>query len=252
MPDTENLTAKALWEKYARSATQETKDEIVLHYLSLVKRIVYRLMPTFEGYSNFDDLLSCGILGLIDAINRFDYSRGVLFEKYATVRIRGEILDHMRKQDWAPTSLRRKIQAINSAFSELENKLSREPADSEVAEHLGMDDCEMQKIMSKMHMFNVMHFEELLMGEGSGIQAVRDTGETPEESYENKELKQLLANMIDDLPERERHVVTLYYYEELTLKEIADVLGVSESRASQIHSKVILKLKTGLEALMNS
>lgn len=252
MPDTGNAKAKALWQKYAHSATQETKDEIVLHYIYLVKRIVYRLLPTFEGYSNFDDLLSCGILGLIDAINRFDYSRGVLFENYATVRIRGEIFDHMRKQDWAPSSLRRKIQSINGAFSELENNLNREPTDSELAEHLNMDEGDMHKILNKMHMFNVMHFEELLMGEGSGIQSVRDTGATPEESYENKEIKRLLIEMIDALPERERHVITLYYYEELTLREIADILGVSESRVSQVHSKVILKFKTGLLSLFNS
>lgn len=251
MPDVGNATAQRLWEKYAQDYSQESKNEIVLHYMYLVKRIVYRLLPTYEGYSNFDDLLSCGVLGLIDAINKFDIKREIQFENYASLRIRGEIIDHMRKQDWAPSSLRRKIQAISSAYGDLEKELSREPTDSEVADYLGMSDKEMQKIVGKMHMFNVMHFEELLTSDCSLAQVVQDKGETPEECLENNEMKKILADMIETLPEKERLVITLYYYEELTLKEIAGILGVSESRASQIHSKVIMKFRTKLQLILN-
>ncbi len=251
MPDVGNAAVQRLWESYAQDGSQDTKNEIVLHYMYLVKRIVYRLLPTYEGYSNFDDLLSCGVLGLIDAINKFDIKREIQFEHYATMRIRGEIIDHMRKQDWAPSSLRRKIQAITSAYSELENVLQREPKDQEVAEHLDMDERELQKIIGKMHMFNVMHFEELINNECSLAQVVQDKGETPEERLENKEMKQILADMIETLPEKERLVITLYYYEELTLKEIAEVLGVSESRASQIHSKAIMKFRSKMQAMNN-
>ena len=243
--------AQTLWEQYARDASQEVKNEIVLHYMYLVKRIVYRLLPTYEGYSNFDDLLSCGVLGLIDAISKFDVRREIQFENYASLRIRGEIIDHMRKQDWAPSSLRRKIQAISAAYAELEKELSREPTDSEVAVYLGMNEKEMQKIVNKMHMFNVMHFEEMISSDFSLAQVVQDKGETPEENVENNEMKKVLAELIETLPEKERLVITLYYYEELTLKEIAGILGVSESRASQIHSKVIMKFRSRLQTMFN-
>lgn len=249
MPDVGNAAAQRLWESYTQDGSQDTKNEIVLHYMYLVKRIVYRLLPTYEGYSNFDDLLSCGVLGLIDAINKFDVKREIQFEHYATMRIRGEIIDHMRKQDWAPSSLRRKIQAITGAYSELENTLQREPTDQEVAEHLDMSERELQKIVGKMHMFNVMHFEELINNECSLAQVVQDNSDTPEEELESKEMKRILADMIETLPEKERLVITLYYYEELTLKEIAEVLGVSESRASQIHSKAIMKFRSKMQAI---
>ena len=251
MPDVGNATAQRLWEKYAQDGSSDTKNELVLHYMYLVKRIVYRLLPTYEGYSNFDDLLSCGVLGLIDAINKFDIKREIQFENYATLRIRGEIIDHMRKQDWAPSSLRRKIQSISIAYSELENQLSREPTDSEVADHLGMNERDLQKIMGKMHMFNVMHFEELITNDCSLAHIVQDRSETPEERLESKETKQILAELIETLPEKERLVITLYYYEELTLKEIAGILGVSESRASQIHSKVIMKFRSRMQYMEN-
>ena len=243
--------ARKLWEKYAQDKSQDTKNELVLHYMYLVKRIVYRLLPTYEGYSNFDDLLSCGVLGLIDAINKFDVRREIQFENYASMRIRGEIIDHMRKQDWAPSSLRRKIQAISAAYAELEKQLSREPTDTEVADYIGMNEKEMQKIVNKMHMFNVMHFEEMISSDCSLAQVVQDKGETPEEKVENNEMKKLLVELIDTLPEKERLVVTLYYYEELTLKEIAGILGVSESRASQIHSKIIMKFRSRMDVMFN-
>lgn len=246
-----NTKAEELWRKYASDNTLEAKNEIVIHYLYLVKSIVLRMMPTYEGYSNYDDLLSCGVLGLIDAINKFDIKRDVKFEYYASMRIKGEIIDHIRKQDWAPSSLRRKIQAIGNAYSELEKTLSREPTDREVAIYMDMDEEDLLKIIEKTHIFNVVHFEEMLTEDYSLGNTIQDKGESPEEHLENKELKQILGNYIDMLSEKERLVVTLYYYEELTLKEIASVLGVSESRTSQIHSKVILKLRTKLQHAFN-
>ncbi len=246
-----NDKAAELWNKYAQDRTLEIKNELVLHYIYLVRSIVSRMMPTYEGYSNYDDLLSCGVLGLIDAINKYDLKREVKFEYYASMRIKGEIIDHIRKQDWAPSSLRRKIQAIGNAYSELEKTLSREPTDYEVAQYLNMDENELQKIMEKSHMFNVVHFEEMLSEDFTVGNTIQDKSETPEERLENKELKEILGNLIEMLPEKERLVVTLYYYEEMTLKEIAGLLGVTESRTSQIHSKVILKLRTRLQHAFN-
>ncbi len=235
------------WSRYALQPTVELKNELVLQYIYLVKSIVRRMMPAYEGYSNYDDLLSCGVLGLIDAIDKYDASREVKFEYYAAMRIKGEIIDHIRKQDWAPSSLRRKIQAIGNAYVELESTLMRSPSDEEVAKTLGMDEKDVQSILHKSHMFNVMRFEEQL-SEGQSIGSfVKDSGPSPEEQFDRKELKQILGGLIDSLPEREKLVISLYYYEELTLKEIANILGVSESRVSQIHSKVILKLKTKMQ-----
>jgi RNA polymerase sigma factor for flagellar operon FliA len=246
-----NSKADELWSKYSQDKSIETKNELVLHYIYLVKSIVFRMLPTYEGYSNYDDLLSCGVLGLIDAINKYDIKRDVKFEYYASLRIRGEIIDHIRKQDWAPSSLRRKIQAIGNAYCELEKSLSREPTDVEVAEYMDMEEDDLQKIIEKTHMFNVVHFEEMLTEDFSLGNTIQDKGETPEERLESKEMKEILGKLIDSLPEKEKLVVTLYYYEEMTLKEIAGILGVSESRTSQIHSKVILKLRTKLQHTYN-
>ena len=165
------------------------------------------------------------------------------------MRIKGEIIDHIRKQDWAPSSLRRKIQAIGNAYSDLESKLMRSPTDEEVAKTVGMDEREVQNILHKSHMFNVLRFEEQL-SEGQQIGGfIRDEGPSPEEQFERKEVKRIMGQLIDSLPEREKTVISLYYYEELTLKEIASILGVSESRVSQIHSKVILKLRTKMQRI---
>ncbi|MEL7608377.1 MAG: FliA/WhiG family RNA polymerase sigma factor [Bacillota bacterium] len=243
-----NSNADDLWRRYQQDPSVDNKNELVMHYVYLVKSIVYRMMPNYEGYTNFDDLLSCGVLGLIDAINKYDIKRDVKFEYYASMRIKGEIIDHMRKQDWAPSSLRRKIQAITDAYGEMETALSRAPTDEEVAEHLNMDVDKLQGILGKSHMFNVLYFEQMLTEDDYTIgHMLKDKDDTPEEKLEKKELKEILGEAIESLPEKERLVITLYYYEELTLKEIASVLGVSESRASQIHSKVMLKLRSKMQ-----
>ncbi|MHB1313904.1 MAG: sigma-70 family RNA polymerase sigma factor [Christensenellales bacterium] len=240
-----------LWKKYAQDKTLETKNELVLSYVYLVKSIVFRMLPTYGGYSNYDDFVSAGVIGLIDAVEKFDIKRDVKFEYYASMRIRGEIIDHIRKQDWAPSSLRRKIQEITNAYGELEKTFLREATDSEVAQYLNMETEELQKIMEKTHMFNVIHFEEMLSEDYSVGQTIPDEGESPEEQVEKDEVKKILGDLIDSLPEKEKLVVTLYYYEEITLKGIANILGVSESRISQIHSKVILKLKTKLQHVLD-
>lgn len=245
-----NSNVADLWKRYQQDPSVDNKNELVMHYVYLVKSIVYRMMPNYEGYTNFDDLLSCGVLGLIDAINKYDVKRDVKFEYYASMRIKGEIIDHMRKQDWAPSSLRRKIQAISDAYGEMETSLSRTPTDDEVANYLNMEVDKLQSILGKTHMFNVLYFEQMLSEDDYTIgHMLKDKDDSPEDKLEKKELKEILGEVIESLPEKERLVVTLYYYEELTLKEIASILGVSESRASQIHSKVILKLRTKMQKL---
>lgn len=244
-----NPEISELWQKYFQNKTLELKNELVLHYVYLVKKIVLRMMPTYEGYSNFDDMVSNGIFGLMDAVEKYDINKNVKFEHYATMRIKGEIIDQIRKQDWAPSSLRRKIKSITTAYSDLENILFRVPTDKEVADHLGISEQELHKVMKKSYMFNVVHFEEMLSENSYSINSVPDRSESTEQKIESKEMNVILGEMIDALPEKEKLVISLYYYEEMTLKEIASVIGVSESRISQIHSKVILKLRTKLKLL---
>lgn len=238
--------AHQLWERYAKEKTIELKNELVLHYLPQVKSIVLRLMPTYKAYSNYDDMLSCGILGLMDAVEKYDLKRDVKFEYYAAMRIKGEIIDSIRKQDWAPTSLRRKIKAIGNAYYELENQLGREPLDHEVARHLEMDEEELQSALGKSQMFNIIHFEEMIQND-MWEQSIQSQSGSLEEEVEGREMIEILGSIIDNLPEKEKLVVTLYYYEEMTLKEVAAVLGVSESRVSQIHSKAVMKMRTKMQ-----
>jgi RNA polymerase sigma factor for flagellar operon FliA len=242
--------ADDLWAKYLQTQSTQSKNDLVIHYVYLVKSIVYRMLPTYEGFSNYDDLVSCGVLGLIDAIGKFDPQRDVRFEYYASMRIRGEIIDYLRRQDWAPSSLRRKIQSVSTAMAELEQKLLRSPTDEEVAEHLQITTAELSKIVEKSHAFNVVHFEGMLNEQNAPTLNLRDPEETPEERVDNQETKRILGQLIDALPEKEKLVVTLYYYEELTLKQIAGLLGVSESRTSQIHSKVVMKLRSKMQSLL--
>jgi len=242
--DSKNDNLDKLWQDYFNKKTIELKNQLVLSYINLVKKIVFRMLPTYEGHSNFDDMLSNGVLGLMDAVEKYDIKRNVKFEHYASMRIKGEIIDQIRKQDWAPSSLRRKIKSISNAYSELESRFFRSPTDAEVARYLQMDESSIQKTLQKAHTFNIVHFEEILSRDSFFMNGISDKGETVEAQIEKKEMKKILGDMIDSLPDKEKLVITLYYFEEMTLKEIAEIIGVSESRVSQIHSKVILKLRT--------
>lgn len=239
-----------LWERYAREKSVELKNELVMQYIGQVKSIVLRMVPTYRGYSSYDDMLSCGILGLMDAIEKYDTSKNVKFEYYAAMRIKGEIIDNIRKQDWAPSSLRRKIKTISNACGELENRFHRTPTDEEIAEYLGMEEDEVQKTLEKSHMFNIIYFEE--MTQDDHLWESADPDESMEEKVEGSEMVTMLGDMIDSLSEKERMVITLYYYEEMTLKEIARMLGVSESRASQIHSKAVMLLRAKMDMVYAS
>lgn len=232
---------------YKATGDVEAKNELILHYSRLVKQITRRMMPKYSSYNEYDDLVNCGIIGLIDAIDKFDLRQGVKFETYAVSRIRGEILDYMRSQDWAPSSLRKKINAIAGAYDMLERRDGRPPTEEVVAKTLDMPVMQMRKIMAQTHIFNLVNFEDMLSAATTVGAVASSSEERPEEQLLGRELKEILADMIDELPEKERLVITLYYYEELMIKEIAGILGVSESRVSQIHSKVLAKLRVKLQ-----
>ena len=238
------------WVAYKQSGDMESKDRILLNYGYLVKWIVRRMMPKYNNFNEYDDLISCGMLGLIDAVEKFELKHEVKFETYAVTRIRGEILDYMRSQDWAPPSLRKKISAISIAYEEFESKNPGLPADKAVADSLNMPVEQVQKILTQTHMFNLINFEDALSSSNPEAEIMNRDEHTPEEELLEKEKKQILAQVIDALPEKERLVITLYYYEGLLLKEIAEILQVTESRVSQIHSKVLAKMRTRLEKLI--
>jgi len=239
-----------LWDSFKSTGDIEAKNEILLNYGYLVKWIVRRMMPKYNNYNEYDDLVSCGMLGLIDAVDKFDFKHEVKFETYAVSRIRGEILDYMRSQDWASPSLRKKISAITNAFESFESQNLGRPVDQDVADSLGMPVEQVHKILNQSHMFNLVNFEDALSSLNPEAEIRGQDDNAPEEELLEKEKKEVLTEVIDALPEKERLVITLYYYEGLLLKEIADILQVTESRVSQIHSKVLAKMRQKLERVV--
>ncbi len=236
------VTAR-LWEDFAKNRTLETRNELIMQYVPLVKGIALRLLPTYRKHVEFDDLLSGGLLGLMDAIDKFDITKDVKFETYASLRIKGEIIDQIRKQDWAPISLRQKIKKVEECFDTLETRTGRQPTEGEVAAQLMMSADEVKKTLDEAHTFNMVALDEMLMDRVAGDSLASPQEESPEARLEDRELKEALTKYIEALPEKEKQVIAMYYYEELTLKEIGLVLGVTESRVSQIHSKAMMALR---------
>jgi RNA polymerase sigma factor for flagellar operon FliA len=237
----EDPALQALWQRFFATRGVEARNDLLIRYAHLVKIIVNRMVPTHGRHTEYDDLINNGVIGLMDAIDKFEPDRMVKFETYASLRIRGEIIDSMRRQDWAPVSLRKKIKTVSAAMSELEDSLGRQATDEELAAHLGMDVPELLKTLEDAQTLNILYIEELKTGD-----AGREPGgesDTVSAQYERQELKEIIAGLIEGLPENERLVITLYYYEEMTMKEIAMTLGVTEPRVSQIHSKVLSKLR---------
>ncbi len=243
--DTED---SVLWEKYKKTRDIDARNELVTYYRPLVKIEVGKLISQYSRYIDYDDLMSCGYLGLIDAVEKFDSSKGVKFRTYAVIRIRGFIIDQLRKQDWLPARLRQKIKKVTHAYDELEAKIGRVPTDEEVAKYLGIEIEDFQDLVGVAHAANVVAFDDLMAG-SLGINEPVDTKESPESSLENKMVREALISAVNSLNEKEKIVISLYYYEELTLKEIGGVIGVSESRVSQIHSRILGKLKKYLSDL---
>jgi RNA polymerase sigma factor for flagellar operon FliA len=245
----------ALWIRYKDDEDSAARDELILNYSPLVKYVAGRLASSLPQTVDTADLISYGIFGLIDAIEKFDLSRAIKFETYAISRIKGAIIDELRAMDWVPRSVRSRAKEIEAAYVALENTLRRVPSDQEVADHMGVSLKEFQDILSKLSYTSVVSFEELWVGgerdeSQNAIGSIRDdTAEDPVTIFESAEIKDILAVAIDKLPERERTVIALYYYEGLTLKEIGQVLGVTESRVSQLHTKAVLRLRAKLHSV---
>ncbi len=234
-----------LWKDYTKNPTPQLREKLILEYAPLVKLVAGRL-SMYLGYNvEYDDLCGYGIFGLIDAIDKFDANKDVKFETYASLRIRGSILDQIRKMDWIPRTVRQRQKQISAAISEVEAATGKTATDEQVAMALGITEEEYSSWQSQMNVTNLVSLDDFVE-QGSDVADNRGLSTQParpEEHMEKEELKQMLGEALNLLTEKERMVVVLYYYEELTLKEISNVLEVSESRVSQLHTKALGKMK---------
>jgi len=244
---------QALWLDYRKTGDPALRDRLILTYAPLVKYVAGRLGSGLPAHIDGGDLIQYGLLGLIGAIERFEPERDIKFETYAIARIRGAIIDELRAMDWVPRSVRSRARDIERAIAELESKTGKAPTDEEIAQKLGLTQEELDESLSDIARSSIAALDELwTVSGGDGdqvalIDTIEDTeAPDPQRSLSQTEMKEAIADAIARLPEREKLVITLYYYEELTLREIGEVLGVTESRVSQLHTKAILRLKARL------
>jgi RNA polymerase sigma factor for flagellar operon FliA len=244
-----------LWGEYKSTGSTEARDRLIIHFAPLVKYVAGRVAVGLPQNVEQADLVSYGIFGLIDAIDKFDLERGYKFETYAIARIKGAILDELRSMDWVPRSVRAKARALEKAYSKLEAKLHRTPTDDELTGELDMSNDQFQQTLSQISFIGLVALDEMLSVGGDrgesltlGDTVASDPSAGPVAAYEVEEMRQILADAINRMPEREKIVLTLYYYEGLTLAEIGEVLGVTESRVCQIHTKSVLQLRSRLAA----
>jgi RNA polymerase sigma factor FliA len=248
------IELKDLWRRYKDDGDQRARERLVLAYAPLVKYVAGRMSSGLPAHVEEADLISYGLLGLISAIERFDPSRDIRFETFAITRVKGSIIDELRSLDWVPRSVRAKAREIERANAKLEHQLHRAPTDKEMAEALGVSTEEFQESLVRISNSSVVALDELwTVSDSSGdTVSLLDTIQDPDAVDPSREMaltdmKDRLAEAIARLPEREKLVVALYYYENLTLREIGEVLGVTESRVSQLHTKAVLRLKSRLQ-----
>jgi RNA polymerase sigma factor for flagellar operon FliA len=239
-----------LWDDFKRTGDQALRERLILHYSPLVKYVAGRVRVGLPGALDSADFVSSGIFGLIDAIERFEPHRHIKFETYAIARIRGAIIDELRALDWIPRSLRQKAREIEQASVLLEQSLGRTPSESEIAKELGISLHELHQVFSKLSLVNVAALDELLAlptqsGDRIPLMETLEDGDAPDPValFEVQETRALLARAVNSLPDRDKTVVTLYYFEGMTLAQIGEILGVSESRVCQIHTKAVLTLR---------
>ena len=225
------------------------REELILKYAPLVKQIAERMAVRLPPNISKDELVGPGVLGLFDAIDKFDSKRGIKFRTYANLRIKGAILDELRKMDWISRSVRRNIHRIEDAIRTLELKLGREPKDDEIAEEMGLDMDSYYRMISRAHGVNLLSLDELML-DGTTPKIAKQVSDQPSpiDELKVKEIKSIIFKALSTLSKKEQIIMSLYYYDELTLKEIAKVLNLTESRISQIHSKVIIKLRVKLKS----
>lgn len=252
-PAGEHEELNAVWRDFKETGSTEARERLILHYAPLVKFVAGRLAAGLPQNVEQADLISFGMFGLIDALDRFDPAREVKFETYAIPRIKGAIIDELRALDWVPRSVRFKARELDKAYQHLEAKLGRPPTDEEVAGHLGVSLEELHEVINQISFVSVLALDDVVGGGGERgeqrtlLDTLADAGSAdPTSDLEGQEMRSILSAAISDLGEREKVVVTLYYFEGLTLAEIGDILGVTESRICQIHTKAVSNLRKSL------
>jgi len=241
-----------LWSRFKKRGDQKSRDQIINHYAYLVKitagRVVTSLPPNLER----DDLVSAGVMGLIKAVDQFDVTRQVKFETYAIALIRGAILEMLREEDWVPRSVRDNVKALERTYYQMEVRLGRPATEEEVAAEMGLSEADLLKLLVNTSRANVLSLDDMLLGGGDGerlhlADVLQDENANVSADVETSAMKTSLMGGIDRLPDRERLVISLYYYEGLTFKEIGKVLTVSESRVYQLHTQAVLRLRGYLQ-----
>jgi len=240
-----SVNSNQLWKQFAETKDPGLKEKLIIEYAYLIKYVAGRLSIYFGSNVEFDDLVGYGAFGLIDAIDKFDISKGVKFETYASFRIRGSIIDSIRDLDWVPRSLRQKNKVLERVYVEVENEVGHSATDKEVAEKMGISMAEFYKLLNDVNVSSMMSLEEFMeQNYERGLEILSDsTEDKPEAALENVEIKELLIDSINKLPDKEKAVISFYYFEELTLKEISAIMNVTESRISQLHTKALLRMR---------
>ena len=251
-PDIEDKTEEELWIQYRKKRDPRIRESFIKQYAPLVKYVAGKVAVGMPHNVEFDDLVGFGVFGLLDAIDKFDPDKNVKFKTYAVTRIRGAIFDELRSIDWVPRSVRQKTREVEEAIGALEAQLGRTATDQEIAQSMGMDENEYQKVMQRISSTSILSLSDMwFSGDDNDKVSIGDGIESPaslnpDVIVEKEEIRRVIINAINDLPEKEKKILVLYYYEDLTLKEIGQVLEVTESRVSQLHTKAILRLRSRL------
>ncbi len=243
---------KQSWIEYKVYKEPEARVDLINHYSYLVKITAGRLVTSLPGGLDREDLIGAGVIGLVKSVDQFDPTRDVKFETYAIALIRGAILEMLREEDWVPRSIREKLKALDRAQMSLESKFGRPATEREIAEHLGISEVEVSELLVRMGRTNVYSLDDILNTGDSDdhihfVEMIVDETANPSGEAEGREIRRILTAGIDNLPERERLVIALYYFEGLTFKEIGKVLGVSESRVYQLHTQAVSRLRSHMK-----
>ncbi|MFZ5434403.1 MAG: sigma-70 family RNA polymerase sigma factor [Calditrichota bacterium] len=249
-------TSSAGWEAYTQSRSPEVREQLLVQYIPLVRRVASRMVGSLPRSVRLDDLISAGVVGLLSSLDHFDPSLGIKFETFAMNRIRGSMVDSLREMDWVPRSVRQKVRQMERVVESLTQELGRPPEDAEIAERLNVSIEEYLHLLDEVNVTALLSLDDTFPSQFGDSSTLGDTVtdvEAPnnQDRLEEKELRGLLVENLKQLPDQERLVVALYYYEELTFKEIGEILRLTESRVSQIHSKAILKLRASVRQRMN-
>lgn len=248
----EKISTAEIWSVYQANHDVELRNELIMRYSGLVRSISRRMANISRNYAEEEDLESYGMLGLIKAIEKYDSNRGAGFETFAIYRIRGEILDYIRRNDWIPRSVRKRSQEFENTVDRITSELGRKPTEQEISKALGVPCEKMNQVYSTIEKYTVVSLEELLQKSSSAPDEYGGGAQSPEGTVQEKELTEVLTGAVEKMAERERLIITLYYYEEFSLKEISEILGVSESRVSQLHSRAIREIRKILQAYLNN